>query len=110
MYDLLIGILYVILGGWLAFFPLTGILGLTLLLALGLLMEGVLEFTLGLKLRPADGWVWIVVSGVVSIAVGGLLFAGLPGSAAWAIGLLVGLNLISSGWSFIGLANAAGKT
>ena len=45
----------------------------------------------------------------VSLAVGGLIFAQLPSSATWAIGLLVGINMISSGWAYFFLALAAGK-
>jgi uncharacterized membrane protein HdeD (DUF308 family) len=106
-YNLLIGILYVVVGAWLAFFPLTGIIGLTVLLAFAFLIEGGLEVSMGVQHRPEQGWVWIVGSGVISAVAGVLLLLGLPGTAAWAIGLLVGINLISSGWSFISLAAAA---
>ena len=109
LYNLLIGILYVVVGVWLAFFPLAGIIALTVLLALTFMVEGVLEISMGIKHRPEDGWLWIAFSGGVSLAVGLLLFLGLPGTAAWGIGLLVGVNILSSGWSFIALALAADK-
>jgi uncharacterized membrane protein HdeD (DUF308 family) len=106
--DLLIGVLYLIVGGWLAFFPLTGIITLTLLLALLFIIEGIVEFGIAFRIRPHSGWVWMLLSGIVAIAVGVLLIANLPSSAAWAIGLLVGINLIFSGFAYLFLPMAAG--
>lgn len=106
--GLLLGALYVVVGGWLAFFPFTGIITLTLLLAALFLAEGVLEVVIGVRVRPHDGWGWMVASGVVAIAVGVLIAMNLPSSATWAIGLLVGINMLSTGMSFIVLA-LAGK-
>jgi uncharacterized membrane protein HdeD (DUF308 family) len=106
--DLLIGVLYVVAGSWLAFFPLTGIVTLTLLLALMFIIEGVLEAVIAFRIRPHAGWVWMLLSGIVAIAVGVLLIAKLPSSAAWAIGLLVGINLIMSGFAYLFLPTAAG--
>ena len=106
--DLLIGVLYVVAGGWLAFFPLTGILTLTLLLALMFIVEGMLEAGIAFRIRPHAGWVWMLLSGIVAIAVGVLLIAKLPSSAAWAIGLLVGINLIMSGFAYLFLPYGSG--
>ena len=107
--ELLIGVLYVMVGGWLAFFPLTGIFTLTVLLALMFIIQGVLEAAMAFRIRPHDGWVWLLVAGIVAIAVGVLILAKLPSSATWAIGLLVGINLIMSGWAYVLLALAAGR-
>jgi len=57
-WDLLIGLLYVFIGAWLAFFPLTGIITLTVMLALMFALEGIMKLLLGFTLRPADGWLW----------------------------------------------------
>jgi len=105
--DLLIGVLYLVVGGWLAFFPLTGIITLTLLLALLFIIEGIVELGIAFRIRPHRGWVWMLLSGIVAIAVGVLLIANLPSSAAWAIGLLVGINLIFSGFAYLFLPMAA---
>jgi len=107
--NLLVGVLYVIAGAWLAFFPLTGILTLTILLAAMFIIEGVLECGMGFRMRPHEGWVWMLVSGIIAILIGIMIFAGLPSSAVWAIGVLVGINMISSGWAFVFLAQAAAK-
>jgi len=106
--ELLLGVLYLFAGGWLAFFPFTGIVTLTILLAALFLLEGVLEVIMGFRVRPHEGWGWLVFSGLIAVAVGLLIAAELPSSAVWAIGLLVGVNLLSTGISFIVVA-LAGK-
>jgi uncharacterized membrane protein HdeD (DUF308 family) len=104
--GLLLGALYVVAGGWLAFFPLAGIVSLTILLAALFLAEGVLEVIMAVRVRPHEGWGWLLLSGLVAVAVGALIAAELPSSATWAIGLLAGVNLLSTGVSFIVLALA----
>jgi len=106
IWEVLLGLLYIIAGAYLAFFPLTGIITLTLLLAAMFLVEGALEVVMALRVRPHEGWGWLLLSGVIAAAVGLLIALGLPSSAAWAIGLLAGLNLISTGWGFLFLALA----
>jgi uncharacterized membrane protein HdeD (DUF308 family) len=93
-------------GGWLAFFPFTGIITLTILLAALFLAEGVLEVIMAMRVRPHEGWGWLLISGLIAIVVGVMIAAELPGSAAWAIGLLAGINLLSTGVSFVVLALA----
>jgi uncharacterized membrane protein HdeD (DUF308 family) len=104
--NFLIGILYLVAGAWLAFLPFTGIITLTVLLAALFLAEGVLEMIMAIRVRPHEGWAWLLLSGLIAIAVGLMIGLGLPGSATWAIGLLVGVNLLSTGISFITLALA----
>lgn len=104
--GLLIGILYVAAGGWLAFFPFTGIITLTILLASLFLAEGVLQVIMAIRVRPHEGWGWLLLSGLVAVAVGVMVGMELPSSATWAIGLLTGVNLLSTGISFIVLALA----
>lgn len=99
--DLLAGAVFVIVGAWLAFFPLTGILTLTLLLAVTFILQGLLELGMAFRLRPATGWLWMLIAGIVAIVVGLMLIADLPGAATWAIGLLVGINLIMSGIAYL---------
>src|SRR5215472_18480600 len=104
--GLLIGALYLVAGGWLAFTPFAGVIALTVLLAALFLAEGVLEVIMAVRVRPHEGWGWLLLSGLVAIAAGVLIAAELPSSAAWAIGLLTGINLLSSGVSFVALALA----
>jgi uncharacterized membrane protein HdeD (DUF308 family) len=58
------------------------------------------------RVRPHEGWGWLVLSGLIAVAAGALITLGLPSSAAWALGLLAGINLISTGWGFLFLALA----
>jgi uncharacterized membrane protein HdeD (DUF308 family) len=103
-WNLLIGLLYIVAGGWLAFFPLTGIVTLTIVIAALFIAEGIMEFIMGFRMRPHEGWGWVVFSGLVAVAAGLLIALSLPESAVWALGLLAGINLLFSGWSFIYLA------
>ena len=82
----------------------TGILTLTIVIAALFIVEGVLEFIMGFRMRPHEGWGWVVFSGLVAVAAGLLIALSLPESAVWALGLLAGINLLFSGWSFIYLA------
>lgn len=106
LWELLIGILYAVVGGYLAFFPLSGLLTLTLLIAALFIAEGIFEAIMAFRVRPHEGWVWLLLSGIAALAVGVIIAMGLPESAVWAIGLLVGINLLFSGWSYVFLALA----
>ena len=108
--NLLVGLLYIVVGGWLAFFPLTGILTLTVMLAALFIIEGVIEIMMAFRLRPLSGWGWMLFSGIMALVLGCMIFAQLPSSALWAIGLLVGINMITSGWAYVFIAQAAKKT
>jgi uncharacterized membrane protein HdeD (DUF308 family) len=59
--------------------------------------------------RPKKGWGWLAFNGFATLAMGTLLIAGLPSTALWAIGLLLGINFLTSGIAFVALANAAGE-
>lgn len=104
LWNLLIGLLYVAVGIWLAFFPLTGILSLTIVLAALFIADGIMEIAMGFRVRPHEGWGWLVFSGIIAIAAGLLIVFNLPSSAVWALGLVAGVRLLVSGWSFIFLA------
>ena len=108
--DLLMGALFVIGGCWLAFFPLTGIVTLTIFLAAMFIVQGIIEVAMAFRIRPHSGWIWMLLAGLVAFAVGMLIFLKLPSSAAWAIGLLVGINLIMTGWAYLLLPFVAKRT
>lgn len=102
-----IAALHLALGVYLAFFALTGLVGLTLLVGIVFMLQGVAEGLIASQHRPAKGWGWLAANGVVSAALGILLIAGLPGTALWAIGVLLGVNFISSGMAFVALSRMA---
>ena len=109
LWNVLIGVLYVVVGAWLAFFPLTGVLTLTILIAILFVVEGVMKTMMGFNLGSDEGRLWVIVSGIAAIILGILLFVDLPGSALWAIGLLVGINFLFSGIAFLTIATGAHK-
>ena len=104
------GVLFLIGGGWLAFFPLTGIITLTIFLAAMFVVQGIIEIAMALRMRPHEGWIWMLLAGIVALAAGLLILAQLPSSATWAIGLLVGINLIMTGWAYLLLPMMVSRT
>ena len=95
----------VILLGW----PVQGMFSLTAVLIAFLFIEGVLSVLFALEHRRglSGRWGWMPASGVLDIVLGAILFAGLPGTAVWALGLLLGINLIFGGSALIGMALAS---
>ena len=79
------------------------------LLAILFIIEGVLRCVMALRVRPHNGWGWVLAGGAATVLLGLLIWAGLPSTSDWAIGLLVGMQMIFGGWSMIAIANAAGK-
>jgi uncharacterized membrane protein HdeD (DUF308 family) len=88
--------------------PMEGLLTLTVVLTAFFIMEGIasIMFALAHKRELSGRWGLVVVAGVFDLVIAAMILAGLPGSAGWAIGLLVGINLVFGGASLIGLAMA----
>jgi uncharacterized membrane protein HdeD (DUF308 family) len=81
---------------------------LTLVLAGILIAVGLSRIIMALQLRVAvAGWYWSLLSGLVSILLGGMIIAQWPESGLWVIGLFVAIELLFSGWSTIFVALAA---
>jgi len=102
--HLLGGLLYFAAGTMIVLYPMTGALTLTVFLAAFLLIEGGVRMWLGLQLRPTEGWGWVLVSGVLGVFAGAMIWGELPSSAVWALGTLVGINFLFSGVSLSSLA------
>jgi len=102
--DILLGILFVVAGGWLAFFPIAGLLALTAFLAIVFMVQGIFEIILSFQMHGVNGWGFILISGIIALIAGFLVWKGLPFTADWVIGVLAGINLISSGISYIMIA------
>lgn len=103
----LIGVLSLAAGALLLFFPLGGVLTLTLVLSAFFIASGIFRAAAALQNRDTPGWGWMLFSGLLGIGVGILIWLAWPGSAVWALGLLVGIELIFSGWSMVMIALAA---
>lgn len=91
--------------------PVQGTLTLTIVVGAYFLAEGVATVMYALEHRRelSERWSWLLVAGIVDVVIAGIIIAGLPGSALWAVGLLVGINLVFGGASMIGMALAVRK-
>ena len=89
--------------------PAQGTLTLTIVVGAYFLAEGVTTIMYALEHRKelSGRWSWLLVAGLMDILIAFFIIAGLPGSAEWAIGLLVGINLLFGGATLIGMALAA---
>jgi uncharacterized membrane protein HdeD (DUF308 family) len=105
-WSLLSALLGIVAGIILLTMPLQGTLSLTAVLIAFLIVEGVATVLFALEHRKgASGrWSWLLASGILDIGLGGILLAGLPGTAVWALGVLVGINMIFGGWSLVWMA------
>jgi uncharacterized membrane protein HdeD (DUF308 family) len=86
--------------------PLSGVLSLTLILIVFFVVEGVasIMFALEHKRELSGRWGFMLLSGIVDLILAAIIFAGLPGTAAWALGLLVGINMLFGGSALIAMA------
>ncbi|WP_437755490.1 HdeD family acid-resistance protein [Sorangium sp. So ce1389] len=82
-------------------FPVTGKVTLTLILAVFFVSDGLLRTVRALQHRDMPAWGWLLFDGLVSLALGALIWSGWPSTAAWAIGLLVGVDLLLGGSSML---------
>jgi uncharacterized membrane protein HdeD (DUF308 family) len=105
-WSLLSGILGLVAGFVLLRWPLTGAVSLTLVLTVFLTLEGVVSimFALEHKRELSGRWGMMLISGIVDLILAGMIFVGLPATAAWAIGLLVGINMIFGGSALVAMA------
>src|ERR1700722_3860688 len=78
IWEILLVVLYVFVGGYLMFHPLFGLASLTLALALYLLAESVLEFLIAFWIRPVLGWGWLFFDGVVTFILAIIIWATWP--------------------------------
>jgi len=84
--------------------PLLGLSFLTLLLASFFVVEGIWKIIASFSYRPATGWIGLLCSGIIGLILGGMIWSQWPLSGMWAVGILVGVDLLMTGASMIGLA------
>jgi uncharacterized membrane protein HdeD (DUF308 family) len=86
--------------------PLSSAISLTVILSVFFLIEGIASVFYALEHRRelSGRWSWMLVSGAVDLLLAGIIVLGLPGTAAWAIGLLVGINMVFGGSALIAMA------
>ena len=106
----IVGVLMTIAGFYMMSQPVAGLATLTIVLMSYLLVTGVLEIIVAFQLKPADGWGLELFTGIVTLLLGIMLWRQFPFSGAWAIGILFGIKLIISGWTFIFIGRSVKKT
>jgi uncharacterized membrane protein HdeD (DUF308 family) len=108
-WSLLSAMVGVVAGALLLAWPLQGTMSLTAVLIAFLLLEGAVTIMYALEHRSAlsGRWGWMLASGILDVGLGVLLLLGLPGTALWALGLILGINMLFGGWALIFMALAA---
>ncbi len=96
IWQIILGVLYVIAGIYLVTRPVGGALALTWVIAIVFLALGVVRLIAGFQFRSAGGWL-LVLSGIFGIVAGIIILSGWPESSMWVIGLLLGIDLVFAG-------------
>ncbi len=107
IWGTIIGLLGVIAGLVILFRPGVSLAWLTLLLAIYFLVDGVCEIIAAFKIRPDPGWGWELFNGIIALLLGIMIWRQWPVSGAWAIGVLVGVHILITGWTMIILGTGA---
>ena len=108
-WEVLSAVLHVVAGVLVVAFPLAGTLTLTLVLAAFFTAEGVLKIFRAVQHRGMERWGFLLFDGIVTLALGVLIWTQWPGAAVWVIGLLVGVELLIGGMAMLSLAAAAAR-
>jgi uncharacterized membrane protein HdeD (DUF308 family) len=108
-WALLSAIVALLAGAVLLWNPLQGLLTLTYVLIAYFIVDGVLMiiFAIAHRRELSGRWEWLMLNGVIDLVLAAIILSGLPGSFAWALGLLVGIDLVFGGSSLIAMALAA---
>lgn len=97
IWQILIGLVYVVAAFCMLAMPVGAVIGLTLALGWYIAIEGIFELVLYSRLRALPGTSWFLIDGIVSLVLAGLILARWPSSSFWALGTLVGVSLLISG-------------
>ncbi|WP_255170486.1 HdeD family acid-resistance protein [Natrononativus amylolyticus] len=106
LWQVVLGVIGVLAGIVLLVNPIVGLVTLTLLLIAYLLVDGFAELWMSVRMAGQRGRGWIAASGAISLILAGFLWIGFPADAVWAIGLLVGISLLTTGLSMVAVAFA----
>lgn len=104
--DLLLGVLYVIVGAFMLRHPINALAAITLLLAAAYVVGGIFRM-IGSATLQFGNWGWMFLSGLVSLALGLFIWFNWPWDSLWVIGIFIGIDLIFSGWTWVMLSLAA---
>lgn len=103
----LIGVLWIIAGGYSLSQPASALGAMTLFLAAYFIASGIIESIGAFGARPAQGWGWLLFSGIVSVVLGVMIWRQFPLSGVWAVGVLVGVRMVMTGSALLAIGSAA---
>jgi uncharacterized membrane protein HdeD (DUF308 family) len=103
VWTLLGAVLAILIGAFLVWRPFAGLVTLTLALAVFFAAHGVVQILTSLEHHRlfARSWLWMTISGIADLILAAIIIAGWPGTVAWALGLLIGINLFMSGLALV---------
>jgi uncharacterized membrane protein HdeD (DUF308 family) len=103
LWSLLTAALSLIVGMLLLWQLAEGAVSLPLVLTAFFIVEGIFQISASISYRGAfpDSWEWMLTSGITDLILAALIIKGWPNTAGWALGLIVGVNLITSGWAIV---------
>lgn len=105
--QILCGLLYLGVGTMMVVNPIAGLLALTVMVLVYFILSGIFKTILAIRVENLPQRGWVTVSGILSLVLAIYVGSQFPASALWVIGLLVGIEMVFSGWSFVMLALAA---
>jgi len=101
-WGLLSALLGIVIGIYLIWRPLAGVVTLTLAVAIYFGAQGICQLIAAIAQRSVlRSWGWVVFGGLVNILLAALIISGLPGTAEWTLGLLFGINLLMWGFTLV---------
>lgn len=108
-WSLFSAVVAIVAGGLLLWWPVGGMLSLTLVLAAFLTIDGFVSifYALDHRRHASQRWMWLLINGVLDLLMAALILVWLPGSAAWVLGIFLGIDLIFAGTALIAMALAA---
>jgi uncharacterized membrane protein HdeD (DUF308 family) len=109
VWKLLVAVFYVVAGAYLLTHPALGVAGLTLVLGIFLFAEGVADVIAYFSARKSGGSGWVLVDGIVTLALGFMIWNQWPSTSLWVIGTLVGVSMVMSGTTRLMMALAIRK-
>ena len=106
IWEVLVGVVYGVIGFYVLAHPVAGLASITLALALYLLIEALLEFVLSYQIRGTGGSGWVLLDGIITLVLAAMIFGTWPSSAQWALGTIVGVDMLFSGISRLAVARS----
>lgn len=106
--HLFLAVLYIVGGGFIVMYPAINAISLTLLLSLFFIVSGILKIIFALTCKTPHAF-WLLVNGLITLLLGVCILNQWPLSGLWVIGMLIGIETLFTGWTYIMLAAAAKK-